>query len=172
MSEETKTPQESRDITTILIVAAIIILACIIGFAWNKSNKDEEANANTTTTTIVETAKDAGAMGSNEISITSDNFSEKVEKSDKLVVVDMFMPSCPHCKDYAPNFTAVADEYSGKAVVFGKMDLSVASNNKFANDMGINSVPTTLIYKDGSQVSKMVGSKTPDELKAEIGKYL
>jgi thioredoxin 1 len=169
MTEEKKNLQGNN---TILVIIGVVVLLCIVGFSWNKTKVSKATD--TTTTIAADTADEeaiAGKMGVNEISITADNFVKEVEQADKLVLVDAFLPTCPHCQDYSPNFTAAADEYVGKAI-FGKMDLSVSANNEFASGKDISSVPCTLIYKDGVEVKRLVGSKTADELKTEIDALL
>ncbi len=166
--------------TIVAVVAAIIILAVI--FAWGKTEKKETTEQPVPTTTTEQPAttdaSDAGKVGANEVVITAANFDEKViaGSNGKLVVVDAYAPWCPHCQKMGPIFTALADEYAGK-VVFGKFnadnqDTNNKANYDFAIAKGLEGYPTFWFYKDGKLVGSFSGSKTAEEFKTELQKYL
>lgn len=163
--------------TIIVVVVAVIVLAVV--FAWGNTEKKEATTETNTATTEEQTtdAGDAGKLSENEVSVTSENFEEKVVKasSGKLVVVDVYAPWCPHCQKMGPITSALADEYVGQAI-FGKMnadnqDESVKANFDFAIGKGLEGYPTFWFYKDGKVVFSFSGEKTKDEMKTEIEKY-
>jgi len=86
--------------------------------------------------------------------INSENFEEKVLKSDKPVMVDLWAEWCGPCRAIAPYVEQLAEEYEGKAVV-GKIDIE--SNPEIANTYSIRNIPTILFFKNGEIVDKQVG---------------
>jgi len=65
----------------------------------------------------------------------------------------------------APVVEELAGEYEGK-VTFAK--LNVDENPKTASQYGIMSIPTLIIFKDGTPVSNIIGFRPKPELKKSI----
>jgi thioredoxin 1 len=94
-------------------------------------------------------------MGSMAISsITDAQFEEKVLKSDKPVFVDFWAPWCGPCKMAEPVLEELSGEYEGK-VNFYKMN--VDEEQKYAGSLGVMSIPTTILFKDGKMVDRQTG---------------
>lgn len=101
------------------------------------------------------------------ITITQKNFSETI--SSGVTLVDFWAPWCGPCRKMAPVINELADENIGKAVI-GKMN--VENYKKFAISLGIKSLPTFVVYKDGKEMERFVGRYTKEELQAIIDKYI
>jgi thioredoxin 1 len=93
-------------------------------------------------------------MANKAIEVTDLNFEELI-KSEKPVLIDFWAEWCGPCKMIAPVVEEIAGEYEGKAVV-GKMD--VDSNGIAPSKLGIRSIPTLMIFKNGEMVDKIVGA--------------
>lgn len=101
-----------------------------------------------------------------EYTFTSENFEEKVLKSDVPVLVDMFATWCGPCKMMAPVVAQLAEEYKGSVKV-GKLDID--QNVDIVAQYKIMSVPTFLVIKDGEVVKKLIGAVSKEELVEAIG---
>ena len=104
-----------------------------------------------------------------EKTFTDDSFEQDVLKADKPVLVDFWAPWCGPCRMMAPVVEAVAEELGDQAVV-GKVN--VDEQNKYAQQYGIMSIPTLLVFKGGQVVEQMVGVMEKEDLKARVMKHV
>jgi len=92
--------------------------------------------------------------------VTEDNFDALVE-SDVLMLLDVYADWCPPCRRIAPLIEELAVELEGKAIV-AKLD-SEANPNLIAR-LGINSLPTFLVFNEGAEVHRLVGIQSRETL--------
>ena len=79
--------------------------------------------------------------------------------SQGLVVVDFWSPSCTPCKRMHPIIDQVSQEMPN--VTFAKVNIQ--SLPGIANQMGVQSLPTFLFYKDGAIVGRAISARAkPD----------
>jgi len=89
---------------------------------------------------------------SNAIEITSQNFEATVEKG--LVLVDFWASWCGPCMMLAPVVEQLAEELDGRVTV-GK--INVDQEQELAVKFGVMSIPTLVLFKDGTEVTRSVG---------------
>lgn len=92
--------------------------------------------------------------GANTATFTDQDFADQVLKSDKPVMVDFWATWCGPCVMAGPVVDELADDYAGK-VVIGKLD--VDANQATAQQYGVMSIPTVIMFKDGKEVARKVG---------------
>ena len=102
------------------------------------------------------------------LELTSQNFDEKVLKSDKPVLVDFWAEWCGPCKMIGPTIDSIATEYADKLVV-GK--LNVDNDPTIAQTYGIRNIPTMLIFKGGVVVDKLVGAMAKPALVSKLQQH-
>ncbi|MBS1793914.1 MAG: thioredoxin [Acidobacteria bacterium] len=88
------------------------------------------------------------------LTITDRNFSEIVENSALPVLLDLWAPWCPPCRQLAPIIEGLAGELGGRVLV-GKLD--VDENPRTAARFYVQSIPTLLILKNGHEADRIVG---------------
>jgi len=100
-----------------------------------------------------------------EVIFSDKNFQDEVLKATGLVMVDFFATWCGPCKMMAPAVERLAKAYEGK-VKIGKFD--VDENPEVAGKYEIQSIPTTIFFKNGEMVDKLVGFQSEEALKKKI----
>jgi len=101
--------------------------------------------------------------------LTDANFETEVLKSEVPTLVDFWAVWCGPCKQIAPMVDALADDYKGRVKV-AKLD--VDHNQVMAQQYGVRSIPTLLIFKGGKVVGQMVGAMPRSKLETELKKHL
>ena len=93
-------------------------------------------------------------MGANVTEFTDSNFQQEVLDSKEPVLVDFWAPWCGPCRMIAPLVDELASEYVG-AVKVGKVNIDDSPGA--AQNYGVSSIPTLMIFKDGDVVERFVG---------------
>ncbi len=108
-------------------------------------------------------------MGGNTTVVTDGTFEATVVSNPLPALVDFWAVWCGPCKLIAPHVDALAEEYSGRAVI-AKLD--VDSNRQTAIRYGIQSIPTLLFFKGGKLVDRVVGAVDKKVLKQKLDSLL
>jgi thioredoxin 1 len=103
------------------------------------------------------------------VTITDADFEEKVLKSNVPVAVDFWAPWCAPCRVVGPVLDKLASEYDGRMVV-GKVNTD--EEVSWATKLGIQGIPTVIMFKDGQEVERLVGSRPESAYKGAFDKLL
>lgn len=94
-------------------------------------------------------------MSGSYIEVTDQSFQDDVVGAEAPVIVDFWAPWCGPCLAMAPTFEDMAEKYKGK-VTFAK--LNTDDNPKTPGRLGIQGIPTMIVFKSGKEVDRIVGA--------------
>jgi thioredoxin 1 len=89
------------------------------------------------------------------------SFDKEVRNSKVPVIVDFYAEWCGPCKVMTPIFEEVGSKYQGK-VKFVKVD--VDANQALAQEFGIMSIPTLVVFEDGKAIDTLNGLQDEESL--------
>ncbi len=98
----------------------------------------------------------------------NDNFKSAISASP-LALVDFWATWCNPCRMIAPIVEAISDEFDGSLDVF---KLDVDESPETAVEHGVMSIPTIIIFKNGTEAERVVGYRSKEDLIAIIQKYM
>ncbi len=83
---------------------------------------------------------------------TTDAFETLIQQGVSLV--DFNAPWCAPCRMQEPILEILSDQYQGKAAVAA---VDIDQNRDVAIKMGVHSIPTLVVFRDGREVERFVG---------------
>jgi thioredoxin 1 len=90
-------------------------------------------------------------------------FEQLKSESTKLILVEVSAPHCSSCDTLRPVLHQLVIEQNGN---FDLVEIDMTEEPDLAIDLGIRSVPTVVLFKDGQLLEKIVGLK-PKKLYVE-----
>ena len=85
--------------------------------------------------------------------------------AEGVTLVDFDASWCSPCRDQAPIIKALAKTFCGKARI---KTIDIESHRHIALKLGIQSIPTIILYKDGREMHRFIGLQTRDTLKRAL----
>ena len=101
--------------------------------------------------------------------VTDASFAVDVLQSDKPVLVDFWAEWCGPCKMIGPSLEEISDELGDKVSIV-KMD--IMENTDVPGQIGVQSIPLMVLFKDGKQVAQKLGAAPKSQLKGWLESVL
>ncbi|MGE5219911.1 MAG: thioredoxin [Chloroflexota bacterium] len=101
--------------------------------------------------------------------VAEGNFDEMVLQSDRPVLVDFWAEWCGPCRALAPTLEAVAQSWGDRAHV---VKLNVDAGPEVAARYGVRAIPTLILFKDGGEVERLLGSVSKAEIARKVGQHI
>ena len=99
------------------------------------------------------------------LTLTDKNFQQQTK--NKVVLVDFWATWCAPCRMMAPVLNDVASELTGNSLV-GK--INIEEHQALAQKFKVRSIPTLILFKNGTEINRFVGIKSKDFLLKEMAK--
>ena len=96
---------------------------------------------------------------------TTQDFENAVKNGTTLV--DFYAPWCAPCKAQSPIIHKLAEKFEGKVSV---NELNVDENQDVAVKLGVQSIPTLILFKNGKEVQRFVGLQSESTLSETLEK--
>ena len=101
--------------------------------------------------------------------VTDATFKADVLDASGPVLVDFWAPWCGPCRAVAPVLESLAGEMSGRLKI---VKVNVDENQQVAGALGVRSIPTLVLFKDGKAVQGAVGALSRAEIEALVQPHL
>lgn len=98
--------------------------------------------------------------------LTAEDFRRVVLESDRPVVVDFYADWCLPCRQLGPEMEALSEKWEGR-VRFAKLD--VDRSPELAEEYGVLSIPTVLLFEEGKVKARTMGAKPGSAVEVELG---
>ncbi|WP_410522820.1 thioredoxin [Pasteurella multocida] len=92
---------------------------------------------------------------------TDTTFTADVVNSDIPVLLDFWAPWCGPCRMISPILDEIAAEFSGKVKV---VKINIDENQATPAQLGVRSIPTLVLFKNGKAVATQVGALPKNQL--------
>lgn len=101
--------------------------------------------------------------------LTDANFRAEVLEANTAVLVDVWAPWCGPCRLMAPLMDWAAAEYDGRLKV---VKLEADPNPASRDQLGIQGLPTLLIFKGGQELARHEGAMAKPQLQTFLDSHL
>lgn len=89
--------------------------------------------------------------------------------SSKTVMVEWYATWCPHCRKMMPVVEQIKELLDGQADIY---QFDIDQNQEAADSLGVESLPTFIIYRDGKEQWRQSGEMDGQVLLTKIESYL
>ena len=102
--------------------------------------------------------------------LSDDTFQSHVlDEKNKYVLVDFWAEWCGPCRMLAPTIEAISQTFSEKMNTF---KCNTDDCAQAAQSYNIASIPCCILFKDGIEVTRIIGFKSEQDFKASLEKVI
>jgi len=94
--------------------------------------------------------------------VTDASFQADVLEADKPVLVDFWAEWCGPCKMIAPALEEISEELADK---FDIVKMDIMENTGIPGEIGVQSIPLMILFKDGKAAAQKLGAAPKNQLK-------
>jgi len=99
--------------------------------------------------------------------ITDNNFQQEVMDDSGVVLIDFYADWCSPCKMLSQTMDQLSGEFNGRAKI---CKANVESSSGIVSKLGINGVPSLVMFKSGELVDNHVGLRSKQDLINDLTK--
>ena len=81
--------------------------------------------------------------------------------SQGVTLIDFDAPWCQPCREQAPIIATLERDFKGTAQI---KTVNIDDHQEIALNLGIQSIPTIIIYKNGQEIDRFVGLQSTETL--------
>lgn len=100
--------------------------------------------------------------------LTDETFDDAIHDPGPLLV-DFWAPWCTSCIDFAPVIERLGEEHEGELRIAA---VDIDAHEALAAAYNIRSLPTLLLFDRGVEVLRLIGTRSLDQLHAELDPHL
>ena len=102
--------------------------------------------------------------------ISENNFDTLMkENATKLVIIDFWADWCAPCKMLVPVLENLSKKYEEKIAI---LKLNTEENMQIAQNYQITSIPCCILFKNNSEVHRIIGHKSEEAFEAKMSQFL
>lgn len=102
-----------------------------------------------------------GLFDGHPTDVTAPTLERQISKGTLPVVVDIWAPWCGPCRSMAPEYEKAARGVGSKARF---LKLNSDSEQQFSAQLGIRSIPTMVLFKDGREADRISGAMSSSQI--------
>jgi thioredoxin 1 len=106
---------------------------------------------------------------SKPVDVTDSTFNAEVLEADRPVLVDFWASWCGPCKAVAPILSEIAAEQADGLKI---AKVNIDENQQYAARLGVTSIPTMVVFKNGQPIDKIIGAMPKQSIMARVAPHL
>ena len=96
------------------------------------------------------------------VDVDQSSFALQVKQSEKPVLLDLWSPDCPPCRQLAPVLVSLAKDMVGRLKV---AKINVQEQPAAASLFQVRGVPTLILLKNGKEIARSAGFQPKEQIK-------